>query len=102
MQHADVVFIGTVVRTERHWFDRYRVTTVFEVNEVLKGQRARQFRIEHGDDLRGSCGVIFTPGERELILARRSGWWSLVTGACSASFFPDADYLAVATAHRSQ
>jgi hypothetical protein len=94
IQGVSVIFIGTPIRAERHWFDR-GVTTTFEVIERLKGPSVHRVRVEHGDDIGGACGVIFEPGRRHLVFAYDIGWWSLGTDSCTmATQFSEDQYRA--------
>lgn len=66
--------------------------TLFTVERTLKGEVRRQWRIAHVVDDGGStCGILFKPGERVLLMANMQEG-RLVTGMCHRATFPVAAY----------
>lgn len=89
MQSADVVFKGVPVSRTSN--PRGDATTVFRVQEVLKGRPAGQLTVRHRLDS-AACGVNFEPRRSVLVIANAGEGGGLRTSLCSMPAYPEAEY----------
>jgi hypothetical protein len=70
------------------------LATRFEVIDVLKGDKASHYVIEHRQPTGANCGIAFAPGETALVFAGKQDR-GFTTSECARARFSEGAYRAV-------